>query len=176
MTVALGCGEETQDDGRVASMLGPAPGSKVEADGKAGALEILAGALRLRPLVLLVAVGLLALAVTRVPRLGSEMLPEVRQGELFIDAFLPRDATVERTARVMTPVEARVAALEDVERTFLAAGVDDDELNDSDQGEHSARLLVRMKPTRDRAASATAAASPLCAMTAWKRRRRHART
>lgn len=112
---------------------------------------MLRGALRARWLVLAIAGGMLAYAVIRVPSLGSEMLPEVHQGELFVDAFLRRDSTVERTDEVVTPIEAAIARLGDVESTFLASGVDREELNDSDQGEHSARILVRMKPARDRA-------------------------
>lgn len=112
---------------------------------------MLRGALRARLVVILIAGGMLTYATMRVPHLGSEMLPEVHQGELFVDAFLRRDSTVERTDEVVTPIEAAIARLEDVASTFLASGVDREELNDSDQGEHSARVLVRMRPTRDRA-------------------------
>lgn len=114
--------------------------------------RVVEGSLRLRPLVLAVAAGLLAFSLSRVNDLGSELLPEVHQGELFLDAFLPRDATVERTDRVLAPIERRIAALPDVESTFLACGVDKEELHDSDQGEHSARILVRMVETHDRVA------------------------
>ncbi|MEZ5963484.1 MAG: efflux RND transporter permease subunit [Planctomycetota bacterium] len=113
---------------------------------------LLRGALAARPIVVLLAIGLFALALSRLPHLGTEMLPEVHQGEVFLDAFLRRDATVERTDEVMAPIEAAIAKLPDVESTFLASGVDKDELNDSDQGEHSARILVRMKANEDRVA------------------------
>jgi HAE1 family hydrophobic/amphiphilic exporter-1 len=112
---------------------------------------LLRSALRARALVVLAAVALFAFSLTRLPHLGTEMLPEVHQGELFLDAFLRRDATVERTDEVMAPLEARIAKLSDVASTFLASGVDREELNDSDQGEHSARVLLRMRPDRDRA-------------------------
>lgn len=111
---------------------------------------VLRGALQVRPLVLLIALVLFGFSVSRIPHLGSELLPEVHQGELFLDAFLRRDATVERTDEVMAPIEAAIAALPDVESTFLASGVDRQELNDSDQGEHSARVLVRMRHAQDR--------------------------
>lgn len=111
---------------------------------------LLRGALRVRPVVVLLALGLFAFSLSRVAQLGTELLPEVHQGEVFLDAFLRRDATVERTDEVMAPIEAKIAALPDVQSTFLASGVDRNELNDSDQGEHSARILVRMKPNRDR--------------------------
>ena len=39
-------------------------------------------------------------------------------------------------------VEEKIKKLPDVLSTFLACGVDKKELNDSDQGEHSARILI----------------------------------
>ncbi len=114
--------------------------------------RVLTVALRARALVLLVVAGLVAFAVWRVGALGSERLPEVHQGEFFVEAFLPRDATVERTDATLLPLERAIAALPDVASTFLAAGVDKDELNASDEGEHSARILVRLEPHPDRKA------------------------
>ena len=107
----------------------------------------LAAALHRRTLVVLIASGLLALSLWRLPELGNEMLPEVHQGEIYLDAFLPRDATVERTDQSLRAIEKKIATLADVDSTFLASGVDKEELNDSDRGEHSARILIRMKPS-----------------------------
>ena len=95
---------------------------------------------------------LLGLASWRATHLGNELLPEVRQGEFFLDSFLPRDATVERTDQVMREIEASVGQLAEVDKTFLASGVDKQELNDSDQGEHSSRILITLRPTGDRVA------------------------
>ena len=111
--------------------------------------RVLAGALRLRVVVVLLSAGLLALSLQRAGDLGSEVLPEVSQGELFVELFLPRDATVERTDSVAAPLERRIAALPGVAGTFLAVGVDKEELNSSEEGEHSARVLVRMEPGDD---------------------------
>jgi HAE1 family hydrophobic/amphiphilic exporter-1 len=111
--------------------------------------HVLAGALRLRFVVVLLSLGMLALALDRADDLGSEVLPEVSQGEIFVELYLPRDATVERTDSVAAPLERRIAALPGVAGTFLAVGVDKEELNSSEEGEHSARVLVRMTPTGD---------------------------
>src|SRR5690606_18951249 len=78
-----------------------------------------------------------------------EVIPDVSQGELYVELFLPRDATVERTDSVATPLERRLAALPGVAGTFLAVGVDREELNSSEEGEHSARILVRLEPSDD---------------------------
>jgi HAE1 family hydrophobic/amphiphilic exporter-1 len=113
--------------------------------------SVLRRALRARYAVVGVAAALLVAAVLRIPHLGNEMLPPVHQSEVFVDAFLPRDRTVERTDAVLQPIESAIARLPDVAQTFLASGVDKEELNDSDQGEHSARILVRLHPSTDRA-------------------------
>ncbi|MHC4515203.1 MAG: efflux RND transporter permease subunit [Planctomycetota bacterium] len=112
---------------------------------------LLRTALRHRLAVVVIALALLALAISRIQKLGNELLPQVNQGELFVDTFLSRDATVERTDSVMSQMEREIHGLSDVRSTFLACGVDKEELNDSDQGEHSARTLVRLVDTRNRA-------------------------
>ena len=45
----------------------------------------------------------------------------------------------------MQPIEALISEMDEVDSTFLASGVDKEELNDSDQGEHSARILVKLR-------------------------------
>ncbi|MHC5063494.1 MAG: efflux RND transporter permease subunit [Planctomycetota bacterium] len=107
-----------------------------------GALKF---ALRSRWLVLSAALAVLSLAGWRLGSLGSELIPEVSQGELFVDIFLPRDAAVERTDSVASPLESQLRQLPEVERTFLAVGVDREELNSSEEGEHSARILVKLR-------------------------------
>jgi HAE1 family hydrophobic/amphiphilic exporter-1 len=106
--------------------------------------RILARALRLRVAVVGAAVALLAFTAERAGHLGQELLPEVSQGELWVELFLPRDATVARTDAVAAPLERRIAALPDVTRTFLAVGIDPEELNSSEEGEHSAKVLVTL--------------------------------
>jgi len=76
-------------------------------------------------------------------RLGTELLPEVHQGEFTFEVNLP----------VGTPLEKTVAALEEVEKTILANredirglivtfGFDATNIKRSDEGEHSARFKV----------------------------------
>ncbi len=109
----------------------------------------LVSALRRRWLVLGSATALLAVAGLRLQHLGSELIPEVSQGEVYVDVFLPRDAAVERTDAVVAPLEAGFGNLPEVERTFIAVGVDKDELNSSEEGQHSARILVKLAPSVD---------------------------
>ncbi len=109
----------------------------------------LRGALALRYLVLLVAFASLGLAVWRLPHLGSEVLPEVHQGEFQVLAFLARDVDVNKTDRVFKPIEHAIRELPSVARTFLTVGVDPEELRSSEEGQHSARIHVVLAPTND---------------------------
>lgn len=112
---------------------------------------LLRTALRNPGKVLLTVIVLLGLSLWRGKSLGQEILPEVHQGEFYVEAFLARSATVRATDAVMQAIEQKIRALPDVERTFLAAGVDPDELNDSEEGKHSARIQVVLRPTNHRA-------------------------
>ncbi|MBN2490646.1 MAG: efflux RND transporter permease subunit [Planctomycetes bacterium] len=113
-------------------------------------------ALRARLLVVLACVALVVLAVELVPHLGIDLIPEAHQGEFTIRAALPLGTPVERTDRILAPLGDAVLALEEVASVALASGVARDEIADSDEGEHTARALVRL--ARDRGDAATAAA------------------
>ncbi|MCA8971666.1 MAG: efflux RND transporter permease subunit [Planctomycetes bacterium] len=111
---------------------------------------ILNGALRGRWAVVLLAFVSFGLAILRLPSLGSEVLPEVHQGEFQVLAFLARDVDVERTDAVITPLEQEIRKIDGVERTFLTVGVDPEELRSSEEGKHSARIhVVLTKTTSD---------------------------
>ena len=117
--------------------------------------RVLRGALRLRVVVLLVALALGGLTWIAAGDLDTDMVPEVAQGEFIVALYLPRDATVERTDAVVSPIERAIRGMPEVEKTFLAVGVDKDELNDSREGEHSAKILVRLKKVADLATAET---------------------
>lgn len=112
---------------------------------------LLRGALRLRVPILLVSLLLLFFSVQSAASLGSEVLPEVHQGEFELQVFLSRDVDVTTTDRVLQPIEKRIAELPGVARTFLTSGVGADELRGSEEGRHSARLRVVLAPNRDQA-------------------------
>ncbi|MGE3175304.1 MAG: efflux RND transporter permease subunit [Planctomycetota bacterium] len=147
--------ERAADDG--AGTVPPPPAKKARRRGALFALvdggyqRLLRSALRRPWTVVAIALLLLASAAWRGQGLGQQILPEVHQGEFWVEAFLPRSATVRTTDRVLRDVEARVRQLPDVARTFLASGVDPEELNDSEEGKHSGRILVTLQPTLDRA-------------------------
>jgi HAE1 family hydrophobic/amphiphilic exporter-1 len=105
--------------------------------------------LRVRALVIVLALGLGYAAWEVGKTLDSDVLPQVAQGEFVVELFLPRDATVERTDAICGPIERRIREMPEVESTFLAVGVDKDELNDAREGEHSAKILVRLRASTD---------------------------
>ncbi len=132
-----------------------------------GAYRRLLGGALARPLVVLAAAALLvALAAWRAGALGQQILPQVQQGEFFVETFLPRNVTVRTTDEVLRQAEGRIAALPEVARTFLASGVDPDELNDSEEGKHSGKILVTLAPAADRAAQEAKARAAIAALMA----------
>ncbi len=100
--------------------------------------------------VLLVTAVLVGASVHGARNLGQTVLPEVHQGEFWVEAFLPRSATVQATDEVLRRLEQHIAALPEVASTFVASGVDPEELNDSEEGKHSGRVLVRLRPAQQR--------------------------
>lgn len=95
----------------------------------------------------------------RLGGLGSEMLPEVHQGEILVHAYRPVGTPVERTSADLLDVEAAILALPDVAQVSAAVGIARDEVADPDEGSHSARILV----TIDSAVRDTASASEIAA-------------
>ncbi len=85
--------------------------------------------------------------------IGTEMLPTVHQGELIIHVYTPVGTPVERTAEILLPIEREILEIPDVTQVASAVGIARDEVADSDEGGHSAKLLVRLADTPDLAAA-----------------------
>lgn len=83
------------------------------------------------------------------PHLGSELIPEVHQGEFNVELTLPVGTPVETTVEAIRPVEEILQEQPEVERIATVAGVDLSKITDSEAGEHTARITVTLKPTRD---------------------------
>ena len=99
-----------------------------------------------------VVVGLLVLvggsALFFATRLGSELIPEVHQGEFSVEIRLPVGTRLERTDRVLRPLENRILQEKGalgIATLTSAVGVERDSVQASDEGEHTARLLVRLE-------------------------------
>ena len=107
----------------------------------------LAGVLR-RPLTTaLVAFGLLAASLTIYPRLGRELVPELVQGEFFVDVELPPGTNLDVTQRRMALLEQQAQVMEGVALVYSIAG------SSNEQGgvagelrENIGQLTVLLKP------------------------------
>jgi len=79
------------------------------------------------------------------PRLGSELIPEVHQGEFNLELTLPVGTPVERTDERVVPIEKYMSGIEDVELVASVIGTDKTETSNTDKGEHTAKLTVGIK-------------------------------
>jgi HAE1 family hydrophobic/amphiphilic exporter-1 len=107
---------------------------------------VIRGALRASWLVVLLCIGVFAAAIARVPALGVELLPEIRQGEFTLFTSLGVGSPLENTEQVMGELDRKIRAIEGVQVTALTVGVEKDTLTREIEGKHTARLTVRLEP------------------------------
>ncbi|HEX9655051.1 MAG TPA: efflux RND transporter permease subunit, partial [bacterium] len=81
------------------------------------------------------------------PRLGSELIPEVHQGEFNLDVTLPVGTPVEKTDERIAQIQNFVAAQEGVNKVAAVSGTDKTANTSSEEGEHTAKLTVNLKRT-----------------------------
>ena len=82
------------------------------------------------------------------PRLGSELIPEVHQGEFNLEVAMPVGTPVEKTDARMIGIENYISQLDGVAKVAAVAGTDKTANTSSEEGEHTSRLTVTVK--RDR--------------------------
>jgi HAE1 family hydrophobic/amphiphilic exporter-1 len=117
---------------------------------------LIRASLRNRALVVLAMLGSAGFLVWAVPRLESELIPELHQGELTVEANLPVGTPLERTDVVAGPLERATLAGVPLLRTLTTTlGSERDSADSGERGEHTIRLRVRLGP-----ASSAAAADP----------------
>ena len=80
-----------------------------------------------------------------VPRLGSELIPQVHQAEFNLDISLPVGSPLEKTAEVVQRIEAVAQKQPEVERMATTVGTDMSASSSADEGEHTAQVTVKMK-------------------------------
>jgi HAE1 family hydrophobic/amphiphilic exporter-1 len=79
-------------------------------------------ALRQRLAFLLIAVVLFGGALSLLGGIGAELIPEISQGEFFVDLQLPPGTPVEQTSRRLEEVEAVIRQEQGVERYYTIVG------------------------------------------------------
>jgi len=90
-------------------------------------------------------VALLLTAFLVVPRLGSDLIPQVHQGEFNLNVTLPIGTPIERTAELSERIDRVVLAQPEVERTAVTVGAEEGASTSIEAGEHTARLTVKLK-------------------------------
>ncbi len=112
--------------------------------------RVLGWALRRRLLVIVLAVGLLAASLSLVPLLGSELIPEIRQGTIVADVELPPGTPVARTDATLAEMQRLAGELPAVAQTYAVAG--SSRTGDEDVRENSGQILVDLHPEYRRGA------------------------
>jgi HAE1 family hydrophobic/amphiphilic exporter-1 len=112
--------------------------------------RILSSALERRGRTLLVALGLFAVAVALLPRLGMELVPALDQGEFRVEIELAPGTPLEQTAEVVAGLAGAAREWPEVARTDALVGTGDRmDANPEEAGEHRATLNVVLEPGAD---------------------------
>jgi HAE1 family hydrophobic/amphiphilic exporter-1 len=107
--------------------------------------RVLKYALEKRAMVIGTMVALFAFSVLIVaPRLGSELIPEVHQGEFNLDATLPVGTPVERTDERIVDIQNFLVDHPDVDQVAAVIGTDKTTNTETEEGEHTAKITVTL--------------------------------
>jgi hydrophobic/amphiphilic exporter-1 (mainly G- bacteria), HAE1 family len=113
---------------------------------------LLAGSLRHRWAVLLVAALAFASSIVLAPRLGYELLPQLAQGEFSVNVRLPSGAPLSETDNAIRRLQAQTRDLPGVELSYSVAGTGNRlDASPVDAGEHTGQLNVKLAPGAGRA-------------------------
>ncbi len=97
--------------------------------------------------VLAIAFGTFAFCAIYVyPKIGNELIPETRQGEFYIESKLPVGTPIESTAETVQALEEKLLSDSRVTRFATTVGSEKGATSDTDEGEHTSRITVIMKP------------------------------
>jgi HAE1 family hydrophobic/amphiphilic exporter-1 len=103
---------------------------------------VLRRALRGRIVVFALAAGALWWAGSQWGALGVQLMPELSQGVFSAELTLPVGTRLDETSALARRVEQALVGHPDVERVATLVGRDEDDLDASDQGDHTAELTV----------------------------------
>lgn len=109
----------------------------------------MAGVLRRPGAVMGVAVLTVMVALPIGTRLGQALIPELHQGRFATELALPVGTTLARTADRVSRVEEALRSHPDIAHVHSIIGTESDADARSDEGEHTARVMVEMTPGGD---------------------------
>ncbi len=106
---------------------------------------LLAWSLQHRASVVIVAISVFAGSMLLVPRLGTELIPELAQGEFHVDLRLAPGAPIGETDRAIQRTQQAAAQLGEVDLSYSVAGTGNRlDANPVDAGEHTGTLSVTL--------------------------------
>lgn len=115
--------------------------------------RLLDWSLKHRATVALAATLIFAGTMMLVPRLGSELIPQLSQGEFNLELRLPPGTPLAETDRAIRAAQAAAAEIEEVSLSYSVAGTGNRlDANPVDAGEHSGTLSITLKPGAGREA------------------------
>jgi HAE1 family hydrophobic/amphiphilic exporter-1 len=79
------------------------------------------------------------------PRLGSELIPEVHQGEFNVDVRLPVGTSVERTDQRILSIQKFLTQQKGVAKVASVSGTDKTSSKEGEDGEHTAKLTASLE-------------------------------
>jgi HAE1 family hydrophobic/amphiphilic exporter-1 len=109
-------------------------------------------ALARRAAVLFTAFGMLAVTALILPRLGSELIPQLSQGEFTVKMRLPAGSPLETTDRQVRHVHEAALELTNLDSAYAVAGTGNRlDANPVDSGENTGNLDVKLQAPIDKA-------------------------
>jgi len=114
---------------------------------------LLGWSLRNRLLVLVVAGAMFGLSMALVPRLGTELIPQLSQGEFNIAVRLPPGSPLAETDRNVLAIQGWADDVDEVSMAYSVAGTGNRlDANPVDAGEHTGTLNITLQPGSGRQA------------------------
>ena len=96
--------------------------NRVLAGVQAGYVSLLTRALNHRVATLLVVVAVVGASMVLIPRLGTELIPEMEQGEFAVDLILPTGTPLAATDELATMIESLIREDPDVKQVYVVVG------------------------------------------------------
>jgi HAE1 family hydrophobic/amphiphilic exporter-1 len=98
------------------------------------------------------AAALLLVTAALVPRLGTELIPQLSQGEFIVDLRLAPGTPLEQTDRAVAAAQALTAAQPEVKQSYSVTGTGNRlDANPTDAGENTGRISVTLAAGSKRA-------------------------
>ncbi len=82
------------------------------------------------------------------PRIDSELIPEVHQGTIYVNVTSPVGTPVEKNDEMLQQISQKIRQIDLVQNISYYAGTTRDELSENEVGEHVGKITVTLKHTR----------------------------